>query len=302
MKRLDLTYGALTLQLAPASGGAVAGLQLSRGKERFSLLRPLPEGATDALHAAMFPMLPFANCLRDNRFDFQGLQFEVAPNMGGSRLNFHGSGWRLPWRVERSDRKSATLSLETDDGIWRYRAEQHFELGEQGLRVCINITNRGEHAMPFSLGLHPWFPRHGIAHVGFDASGFWRLTPDGETLALDLVPDEADHSTPRAFPRRAFNNCYEGWSRIARINWPAIGIGVELLADPVFGRLMVYSPAEDPETFCLEPQTCAPCGFDWLDEDPARGGAHILAPGETLSGGFTLGIIHTALETSGNEN
>jgi galactose mutarotase-like enzyme len=46
----------------------------------------------------MFPMLPFANCIRDNRFTFEG-RHEVTANMAGTRLNFHGSGWQSPWRV-----------------------------------------------------------------------------------------------------------------------------------------------------------------------------------------------------------
>ena len=63
-------------------------------------MRPLgrsPGELSDALYSGMFPMLPFANCIRDNRLTFEGRRHEVTANMAGTRLNFHGSGWQSPW-------------------------------------------------------------------------------------------------------------------------------------------------------------------------------------------------------------
>ena len=63
-------------------------------------MRPLgrsPGELSDALYSGMFPMLPFSNCIRDNRFTFEGRRREVTANMAGTRLNFHGSGWQSPW-------------------------------------------------------------------------------------------------------------------------------------------------------------------------------------------------------------
>ena len=68
-------------------------------------MRPLgrsPGELSDALYSGMFPMLPFANCIRDNRFTFEG-RHEVTANMTGTQLNFHGSGWQSPWLRGRYD-------------------------------------------------------------------------------------------------------------------------------------------------------------------------------------------------------
>ena len=94
--RLHLSRSDLRLDLAPEAGGAVAGFCPDGPAGALPLLRPLPDGTEDALHAGMFPMAPFANCIRDNGFAFAGLHWQVPPNMPDVRLNFHGSAWRLP--------------------------------------------------------------------------------------------------------------------------------------------------------------------------------------------------------------
>lgn len=291
MSGLALTSGGLRLALAPESGGAVAGFWLHEKDACFALMRPLPEAANDALHAACFPMLPFANCLRDNSFRFGGQTYSVAPNMPPARLNFHGSGWRMPWRVAAQSADTALLRLDAEDGVWRYRAEQRFTLTATALSITLCVTNDAASPMPFSMGLHPWFPRHGASQVRFRAGGLWRLTPEGEAMGQACQPPELDFSGPRPVPRRGLNECYEGWEGEARIDWPAIGLSLVLSADPIFSRLMLYSPQTDPETFCLEPQTCPPCGFDGLETDPGALGAHILAPGDCLSGTITLRLV-----------
>lgn len=281
-----LRAGPLRLVLAPQAGGAVAGFWLDRPEGPLALLRPLPAGAADALQAAMFPMLPFANCIRDNRFRFAGRDWQVAPNMPGVRLNFHGSGWRLPWRVAAAGEATATLVLEAADGVWHYAAAQDFVLRPDGLEVTLSVTNRGAAAMPFGIGLHPWFPRHGDARVAFAAERLITVTAEGEALGAGPVPPGRDHAAPAPLPVHYLNTCYAGWDGRARILWPD-GPALVLTADPVLGHLMVHVPAADPSVFCLEPQSNPPCGFDGLEAGDAPG-VHVLAPGATLAGRMRL--------------
>lgn len=296
--RLHLRRGDLRLDLAPAAGGAVAGFWRDGPGGALALLRPLPDGQEDALHAGMFPMAPFANCIRDNRFAFAGQDWQVAPNMRDTRLNFHGSAWRLPWQVALQGPDSAALALAADDGIWRYDARQTFALNGDGLDVALSVTNRGAAAMPFGFGLHPWFPRHGQAIVRFGAGGLWQLDPEGEALALGPVPVDHSHANAAKVPHRPLNLCYDGWAGTAQIDWPDMRLGVTLRADPVMGKLMVHVPAHDLDTFCLEPQSNAPCGFDALARGQTAPGVHILAPGETLAGRMSLHLSPITTEPS----
>lgn len=286
----QLRSGQLRLTLAPRYGGAVAGFWLDRSDGAFAIMRPLPEGAEDALHAAMFPMLPFANCIRNNCFSFAGQTWTVEPNMTGERLNFHGSGWRLPWTVHSAGPDRARLELRADDGVWVYEAAQDVVLTDDGLSVYVSVTNISAADMPFSFGVHPWFLRHDEALVEFAAKGIWTLSADREKLVRVLPIAGRNYAAESPPPREYVNDCYDGWAGHARIRWPSKSIVMDLRADPVFGRLMFHVPAHDPGTFCLEPQTNAPYGFDGLETGVPAPGIHILRPGDKLSGRITMNI------------
>ena len=105
-------------------------------------MRPL-RGARQSLRAGMFPMLPFANCIRDNAFTIAGRHYRVAPNMAGARLNFHGSGWLSAWQPDEVTPTRAVLHLPDGrvDDIYRYEAIQTFSLDSA------NLLERGDYGL-----------------------------------------------------------------------------------------------------------------------------------------------------------
>lgn len=288
--RPSIRSGPLNADLAPELGGSLAALWLDRADGPFHLMRPLPEDGMDALHAAMFPMLPFANCIRDNVFDFGGCRFRLAPNMEGNRLNFHGSAWRSAWTLSRHTAAAARLELDADDGIWDYAATQEIGISPMGIAVTLTVTNRGSAPMPFGIGLHPWFARHASARIAFAGTGRWLLDPEGLAIAEEPLGPTTSYARPASPPITYTNTCYTGWSGEARITWPADGVALTLRANRVLSHIMLHVPKDDPSTFCLEPQSNAPCAFDSLTEDHAPSGLHILPPGGCLSAGITLEI------------
>lgn len=294
--RPEIALGDLRLTLAPECGGAIAGFWIDRPSGALALLRPMPPDASDAVQAGSFTMLPFANCIRDNRFSHAGRDWQVAPNMPGVRLNFHGSGWRLPWEVAQISAASAVLTLQADDGVWRYAARQVFTLDEDGLTVDVSVSNEGDEEMPFGIGLHPWFPRHGDGMIQFAAESLWSSTSDGEAVALEPVGPAMDFSNAKAPPHQSLNTCYTDWPGQARMIWPSEKVALTMIADATMGHLMVHIPADDTDTICLEPQSNAPCGFDGLAAGHCPTGVHILSPKQTLSGRMTIRVSTFPLE------
>ena len=71
---IDLTSEQLTLRLAPAIGGAIAGLAYrNTAGDSIALMRPMSPQALltgDVLGASCFPLTPFSNRLRDGRCSF----------------------------------------------------------------------------------------------------------------------------------------------------------------------------------------------------------------------------------------
>jgi len=291
---LRLAAGRLSLELTPEAGGCVSALRLRFGDREFDLLRPLatpPGSPPDALRAGMFPMAPFANCIRDNRFAFDGRDWIVKPNMADARLNFHASGWRSAWRVASADAESAELVLDDGrvDDVYRYDAIQRFRLEPDGIAVETRIVNRGGVRMPFTFGQHPWFPIHAGALVRFAATSLWLCDADGQAESHGPIPPEVDYATPRPPPSGYRNVCYAGWDGRADIAWPGDGVAISMVADPFFGHLMLHAPADGEPVFCLEPQTAPPCAFDGLESDLGAG-VHVLEPGDRVSGGIRFVI------------
>jgi aldose 1-epimerase len=282
---LLLRVDAVSLELRPEIGGCIGALRIEQRGGPFDLMRPFGGELSDALYSGMFPMLPFANCIRDNCFTFEGQRYEVASNMAGARLNFHGSGWQSPWRVASVSEAAAVLVLDEGrvDEAYRFSAVQRFGIDRAGLTVETTLTNRANRRMPFSFGQHPWFSTHGSALIRFAATGMWLSDHEGQTERVVPVRAEADYATPRRPPSAYRNVCYVGWEGCAEIVWPDAGVWLSLTADPVFGHLMFHVPGNQP-LFCLEPQSNAPCAFDGLDQGRVAPGVHILEPGQSVSG------------------
>ena len=103
MTLLALATGRLGVDLAPASGGAVARFAV----DGVDVLRPMA-GADIASgrgnNAALYPLVPFSNRIRDGRLAFEGEQFQLARNWPGVGHPMHGDGWAHAWDVVRSDR------------------------------------------------------------------------------------------------------------------------------------------------------------------------------------------------------
>jgi aldose 1-epimerase len=292
---IETRSGELELGLAPGIGGSIAYFRLRRGETAMDLLRPLSEmdrASQNILGVAMFPMVPYANCIEGNRFAFAGRDYRVEPNLAGYKFNFHGRGWLSKWTVADKREGRVTLALVDDQPgqPHRYSATEEFVLASGRLAVITTITNIGPLPMPFGFGQHPWFPRDRDTMVRFRARRFWLETPDSSAAEPITVPPELDFSAPRAPPMIRRNNCYDGWNGDAEVVWRRHGVGLRMTADPIFGRLMVYFPAPPESVFCLEPQTNAVSAFTKAVTTSERDelGVIVLEPGRSAEGTFVL--------------
>ena len=71
--------------------------------------------AGNVLGTASFPMVPYANRIAGNAFEFRGRRYTFAMNNPPEIYNVHGTGWLRPWTVDGSNASEATLSLEVTE-------------------------------------------------------------------------------------------------------------------------------------------------------------------------------------------
>lgn len=288
---IELSAGPLSIGLVPEIGGSLAHFRMN-GIELMRPLSPADRSAGNVLGVAMFPMVPYANRIAGNEFDFGGKTWQFPANNPPERFNVHGTGWHSAWQAERDD-NGVLMSLDhvAPDEPYSYHIMQHFSLTSDGLTVKMRLTNKGPVALPFGFGLHPWFERDAATELAFNASHFFMEGPEGIATERLATPPELNFAGGRRLPDTWRNNDYGGWDGKAEIRFPERGLGLRIEADPVFGHLMLYA---DPEKsyFCVEPQTNAPCAFNRMTGPYGEAfGARILAPGETIEGAIRFNPI-----------
>ena len=258
-------------------GGAVASL----AKAGRDVLRPTPEGATDPLDFACFPLVPYANRIEGGQFAFEGreVSLPVLPRFAPHAL--HGEGWLGLWAIIEQTDDRLVLSFEGGDWPWRYEGHQTLTLSDEGLRIDLMLINLDERPMPAGLGLHPYFPRYPDSRLDAPAVGVWT----GEGIVPDrLVPSiaVADWADRKLTNLPFVDHCFEGWTGEARLSDDDGTTVVRASTD----RLHVFVPAG--ETYlCAEPVTHRPDVFN--QASPGEQGFVVLQPGQTLSLWMTVG-------------
>ena len=268
------------LGLLPALGGAIGSLRY-RGED---VLRPTPDGAADPLDSACFPLVPYANRIAGGRFAFGGRTIRLPLNFGDHPNSLHGLGWQRAWAVAetRPDRVRLEHRHGGDGWPWRYCAEQLFELGEDGLRVTLTLTNKSSEAMPAGIGLHPYFAIRPGTLLRLNAARVW-LT---DALQIPSEPVAADHfgdwAAGAPISDAGFiDHSYEQWDGLATLDR---GDCVVRLSAKGARDLHLFHPAG--ESFCcLEPVSHLPDAFN-------RPGAvfDLLSPGGSIALTMRIGV------------
>jgi len=278
MTLLALRTGRLAVDLAPAAGGSVARFTV----DEVDILRPMTEAAVASGQgnaAALYPLVPYSNRIRDGRLEFGGETFQLARNWPGSAHPMHGDGWAHAWRPERCDGVSAEIVYEheaaAEQGGWpfRYRARQSYRLGDDRLSIRIALENLEDRSVPVGIGLHPFFVRDPDCVLTCHTQAVWRA--DAEVLPVERipVPPEWDFGCGRRPDSVALDNCFDGWDGRATIAWPQRRRRLELEASAPFRHAVIYSPPGQ-RYFCIEPVSHA----------NGRVGLAALGPRATLSG------------------
>ncbi|MBB3524359.1 aldose 1-epimerase [Rhizobium sp. BK456] len=275
---IELRHGDLTVRVSPR--GAAVTAATFRGIP-FLVAAGGPDGAM-----ANFAMVPFGNRVEGNSMSFAGRDYAFQPNTSDP-LYRHGDGWLGLWQVEdcSSEYAQFVFSRAADRvSPYAYLTRQEVRVAGDALILALSVENRGEAALPFGLGQHPFFVRTPKTRLTIAADRYWSERPDHLPDVPAPVPDYFDFRSEKLLPQRWMNNAFEGWNGRAAIAWPDLGFQAALEADGALDRFMLYMPVDRNDFFCLEPMSHLPNGHHL----PDFGGLMPLAPGEILAGSVTI--------------
>ena len=275
LPHLIIEHGDWRARILPQAGGLLAALECSG----VPVLRAMPEGSTDPLDAACFPMVPWCNRIAGGRFVWAGERITLAPNFLPESHAIHGHGWQSAWDVIEAEASRCTL-VHRHDGTapgwpWAYAAQQEVVLDAAGCTITLSLTNHADMPMPAGLGLHPYLRRRPETRVRFAAGSAVAVGADMIPTGKRLPPSHfGDFAVAggAGLPPALIDHCYAGWDGAAMVE---DDLGIITLRAAGALHLHLYAP-ETPDILCLEPVSHLPDAVN-------SSGMPLCAPGETIS-------------------
>lgn len=291
MAIVELKNGTLSLRVS-TGGGIVLGFWWDVEGGRIPLLREAPSDSAGALASGCYPLVPLGNRVKGNRFSFGGRDYSFEPNTDWDKHYLHGEGWQSAWSLISQTGSAVELAFSHRGGgtPYVYDAKQSFSLSDAGLEMRLTVENKGDVALPFGLGWHPYFPMTPATTLLAPASKFWTEVEGWLPGEATAIPADLDFSSPAPLPNHWVNNGFEGWSGEALISWPERGTQLRLTADPLFRHAFVFvsdtafDTAFKRDYFCFEPMSHLANGHNL----PGLGDLTVLEPGAQLTGAIRL--------------
>jgi aldose 1-epimerase len=282
--RLTLADDVAEVVVLPSLGAGLARYDFIGRGRREPLFRPAEAGEASPFALANILLVPWSNRISGGGFHFANQFHPLEPNAPDEPFPIHGNGFLSAWSVGERGPTRAVLSLVSDGpGPFRYQAKAIYALCNGALTMSLSARNRGEAALPFGLGFHPWLPRSADLVVEAGARGVW--LEDASHLPAGRLPISArpdwDFSSLRPLPDAWINNVFEGWNGRARLAWPDRRLTLDVAASEELSRYVLYSPSRDADFFCFEPIT-HPVDAHNLEGGPIAHGLAVLSPGAEL--------------------
>jgi aldose 1-epimerase len=286
---ITLAAGAAKADIHPEIGAGLTSLWVGEKP----VLRPWSGQEKDGPFALACNLLvPFSNRVSKGGFAFEGERFSVAANLPGETFPIHGDGFQRPWQTVTQTKDRALLRLGNGEiGPFQYVANVTYHLTEGSFETQLSVINTADQALPFGLGLHPWFPRDKGTRLQFHATGHWPEGPDHLPTTLAPVPFAAacPWAQPAPLPQGWINCGFSGWDGCAQIIQGDAAVSLEITSHGL-GTVLLYSPSADADFFCFEPVS-HPVDAHNL---PGQPGLVRLAHGATLTVSMTLRWEHSA--------
>lgn len=259
------------------------------------VLDPYPlEAVCDGAHGA--PLIPWPNRLADGRYNFDGVEHQLALSEPERRNAIHGlMRWR-PWTALEHDANRVLMGARLfplTGYPFTLDLRISYELSGAGLTVATTATNIGASACPYGSGQHPYLSAGGglIDDCVLQVPVATRI-PTDERRQLPRGREAVEGSvydfrSPRRLADQRLDDPFTDLVRDSDGNATVTlrssdGARVELWMDERYPFVELYSgdtlaPDRRRRGLGVEPMTCAPNAFQSGD------GLVRLEPGDSLT-------------------
>ena len=284
-----LRHGAFELTLCPGEGALIRQMRWRNSAgQMHDLTRPaFAEGDRPGAprRFGLWPLVPFANRAFGGVIHDGRTQFQLPLNDPATGSAIHGFGWEAIWHVSQATPASLTMVHErqakTDP--YHYSATMCVVIRDGSVRITLSVTHLGKQALPYGLGLHPWFLAQADTMLAMSAESELVFGEGYRAKGLRQLEGGGPYAASKKFrSQHEVAHSFVNWSGDARITTPSTGLGVAITASPSLNHPVVWAPSA-ADFLCLEPQSHA---IGATSEKAAREATPLssLEYGETLSG------------------
>ena len=246
------------------------------------------------------PLLPWPNRIRDGRYSFAGVDYQLPINEVERGNAIHGLVRWNAWqpREHTGERLLMQHRLHPEQGYpFDLDLTIEYSLSEDGLTVTMTAVNLGAGPCPFGAGAHPYLRVGGevIDSATLQLPAESRLEADERAIPVgrsSVEGSQFDFLAPREIGSTALDTGYADLRRGpdgragAVLSAPG-GPSLTLWADESYPYLMVFTgdplePARRRRGLAIEPMTCPPNAFQTGEA------LLVLRPGERFTGSWGI--------------
>lgn len=289
---VTLASSEVVIDFSARTGGAVTRLRSAGPQGWTDIMRPATTESleiSDPQSMACFTSIPYVSRLYQGRFEYEGVTYDLPPNQPPAPHPLHGVIWRRPADISHitDNRIAIRHRIDEADMPYRFTSEQIWSLSGPNLHISMCIKNQGMHALPYGMGLHPFFRKTKEATIRAGVAAM--VVNDAAVMPTNVQPLPALQNfsdQPRRVSDLPFDNCFTGWNQQCALAWPELGMSLNMTASSEFGYFVFCNP-DDTDWFCANPVSHFNDAHNNRIGLPETGLVR-LSPGESLRGEITM--------------
>ena len=263
-------------------GASLQELTLN-GQELIKDMSPMTYDETYA-SAILFP---FANRIKDGRYEFEGNSYQFDINEPDNNNALHGLVYNKTFEVVREDATETSASIKLvypENNInkgfpYTYAIYLEYVLTEHTLDLHVEVKNTDSKTFPFTLGWHPYFFSADLfnSHLIFDCNKKVELDERNIAIGKAYIENVDSFKIGDQF----LDDCFILESKTILFLTPSYILELKTTEEDCF--LQLYTPPH-ANTIAIEPTTGISASFN-------NGvGLKTLHPNETYKIGWTLAL------------
>ncbi|GGE34931.1 aldose 1-epimerase [Psychroflexus planctonicus] len=248
-----------------------------------------PENSPYTNHFASSVLFPFANRIKDGKYNFEGKDFQLDSNEKDSTNAIHGliydKQFQLAKKDTNQDNSSIHLVYEEQNppqGFpFAFAIELTYRLNDKNFELIIKVENKSLQNFPFTLGWHPYFVVTNLNHCMLEFDSLKRILFNQEQITIGITNGFA----PRPFPLKNpyLDDCFVLHDK--KVSFKTPDYQIEFNNSNHSKYLQLYSPPNE-ERIAIEPMTGISDSFN------NKKGMKVLNPNEIFVEKWKINFIN----------